>query len=478
MMEGVYFFGELSRWNLGWNNPNPAGAFVAMWIPWLWGLAAVIETRIGWRWKTAGWLVLLVEASLFFLLCKTYSRGALVALATGAGVCVCVEILRGNIRSKAGLVSLRLGIAILLIFITGFFARIEPSYVTSDASAENRLTLWQGGLRMIAASPLTGWGVGQSGPAFMHWFQPLEAEEGYAGLVNSYLHIAVEHGLPMLALCLAPVGTLLALGWHEVRKSERSGGRSMALAAVGSLSVFLMANVFSTLWIFKSLWWPPAVAAVWIVGAGLRLQLRSCERIVGRSLVAGVAFSCVLVAALWLGGQNAREGELVSLLPDGSILCYSGSDARAEEMILLADRATLGDSWGKEVRRLALDRPHLRIVVPGEGRADSFEAPGTVKWIVACGQRGDEGIRTRARYPDANLVLIHPVGQVPELEGPVYLALPGLDTRRKAKVWRAAAERNGWLHATSPGIGQDVRANWPGIVDQFVPKAAGLSGRD
>lgn len=84
MMEGAYFFGEHLRWNLGWNNPNPAGAFIATLIPWMWGLGSLVTVRrCAARWLP--WIVLLGELALWFLLCKTYSRGALVAVGAAGG---------------------------------------------------------------------------------------------------------------------------------------------------------------------------------------------------------------------------------------------------------------------------------------------------------------------------------------------------------------------------------------------------------
>jgi O-antigen ligase len=200
-MEGVYFFGEHLRWNLGWENPNQAGAFVAMVIPWLWAWGR-IACRNG-AVPVEKWLTLAFEMGLWFLLCKTYSRGALVAV-------VCVGLLeagrqfwlakRKNEGARASRMVnwLRISGVGLILAGTGLFSRIDPRYVSQDASAGNRLTLWKGGAQMIAASPWEGWGKGESGPGFMHWFQPLDAHESYAGMVNSYLHIGVEYGLPIL----------------------------------------------------------------------------------------------------------------------------------------------------------------------------------------------------------------------------------------------------------------------------------------
>jgi O-antigen ligase len=187
-MEGTFFFGEHLRWNLGWENLNPAGAFIACFIPLLWGLSFLMGSKnIGRIFFVS--LLLFAELSLWFLLCKTYSRGALVAIAASSLIFFLwfefqawrtkkpLDLQR---KTRWRVLTARiLGVVGLLIF-TGFIDRIEPSYVGNDASAGNRLTLWKGGLQMIAVEPWRGWGIDQSGIAFMHWFQPLDETAEYA----------------------------------------------------------------------------------------------------------------------------------------------------------------------------------------------------------------------------------------------------------------------------------------------------------
>ena len=116
-----------------------------------------------------------------------------------------------RVRLPHVLVAVRLSGIGILLWLTDFLWRIEPGYVSQDVSAGNRLTLWKGGLQMIATSPLEGWGRGKSGDGFMHWFQPLDANEAYAGMVNSYLHVGVEYGLPVLLGVLVAFFTLVIL---------------------------------------------------------------------------------------------------------------------------------------------------------------------------------------------------------------------------------------------------------------------------
>lgn len=461
-MEGIYFFGEYERWNLGWENPNQAGVFVAMWIPFFW----VAARKCNW----VGWLTLILELGLWFLLCKTYSRGALVAVAAAG----CFWMLgkmwmeRGGFRAvfpSRVAVGRLLGISALL-FATGFFARIDPSYVSQDASAGNRLTLWKGGLQMISAAPWQGWGKGNSGSGFMQWFQPLEADEAYAGMVNSYLHVGVEYGLPVLAVVLAAALYLLALSVPRSGSNITGIGKNgwVRLAAGASLVVFLVANVFSTLWIFGNLWW--------LVGLGIGLVLLGsygeggvCIRM--RNLLGGAcAVAVLLCSCLFLAGKLSREELIVRLDEGRDVLVHTRDSARSFRVLFFPDRSVLGDSWGKEIRRLATDvrfRDGEILVAGGDLRKIQHQA--TV--IIACGGSAQKGMDAVAAFPESRLILVHPIGR-PDQDwtgnGKVSVLLPGLDTSGGGGIWRRISKRNGWECKVSKGVAQDIRLIWPSVL--------------
>lgn len=74
-MEGVYYFGEHLRWNLGFLNPNIAGAFIAILIAFLSPITALWPKRKSVR--IIFILCFVAELMLWFLLAKTYSRGGI-----------------------------------------------------------------------------------------------------------------------------------------------------------------------------------------------------------------------------------------------------------------------------------------------------------------------------------------------------------------------------------------------------------------
>lgn len=192
----------------------------------------------------------------------------------------------------------RLVIIVICLIASSFSTRLAPSYTREDRSALNRIDLWKGGLELIEASPMRGWGWGQSGASFMHWTQPIGREEGYLSMVNSYLTVAVEAGLPLFTLLFALILTPLVFGLTNkgTTRSVDRGISPMCLknelhalictpvplnpikspslllrGLTASWAAWLCAMFFSNLWIIKGLWVLPSLCAVGIVAVGASL---------------------------------------------------------------------------------------------------------------------------------------------------------------------------------------------------------------
>lgn len=495
-MEGHYYFGEHLRWNLGWSNPNQSGAFVAMFLAWCW-MAACVTGRSWWS-VVGRWFVLALELGLWFLLCKTYSRGALVA-ALVSGVLFFVWLRwtkrgqRGSpshevdtIRESDGPKSMRWGVAAtrvigiaVLLGMTDFFARVDPRFVSQDASAGNRLALWKGGLQMIHASPWQGWGVGQSGVQFSHWFQDLSGKEKYAGMVNSYLHVGVERGLPMLVLWLTMGIAVVMLAFRSTRKGQGAASVPLLMGAGCSILTFMVVNVFSTLWIFKHLWWQPALAALVVICVVVIRHRKRAFSMGIRATMMAATLSSLAGVVLYAAGakfssQTAWIGSTanppVSFDARRNVVTLS-SGQTAGRLLFFPENSVLGDDWGKEIRRLAMDESYraYQITIPlstdGATIPESSPQPTT---IVACGNRWSAGFQTFKQHHNANLLLLHPVGipEVPEgLTGSVSVMLPMLDTRNAGRPWKALCREKQWKVTTNPGVGQDVRAAWPKVLE-------------
>ena len=221
ILEGEFFSGDHLRWNIGWPTPNYAGAFLVT----LLALTFVFSSS---RWR---WAFLLAEVGGLFLLAKSYSRGAVVAwgLAWLFGV-VASHVWRNPAQRLVW--AARASAMVVMLLAAGFgWSRAEVAKnadvvsTTQDGSVVNRLALWRGGLKMIVSAPLTGWGAGESGRAYMNWFQDVDRDEGFTTMVNSYLHVAVEHGLPILVVVGWIGAWLLLVAWRGAGNSEQSEPR-------------------------------------------------------------------------------------------------------------------------------------------------------------------------------------------------------------------------------------------------------------
>ena len=206
-MEGIFYFGDQLRWNLGFETPNIAGALVAVAIAFLLPFTSKIpDTK---RRLLAFAVLLAVEILLWAVLAKTYSRGALVA----AGICFicCNAFMFSRSESKCRILGIALAKAVAvsaILLYTGFANRISPEYINNDGSTSGRIALWTGGLKMVAQAPVYGWGVDKSGEEYINWYQDFSDERKYAGMVNSYLHVAVERRF--VCACVG-VGVVVAM---------------------------------------------------------------------------------------------------------------------------------------------------------------------------------------------------------------------------------------------------------------------------
>jgi hypothetical protein len=346
VFEEEFFYGGQLRWALGWATPNYAGAFLAALIPWFWlvnrrsdGAAprreptgdapgSTVAGGTGRRFRRVsgaalGWAL---ELALWFCLAKTYSRGALVAALAAAVGWHWLQRRRKDpgragtadpppgVRVAAGInggdLMFRLAIVGGCLVLTGFAGRLAPWALSADRAVGNRWELWKGGAEMLAAAPLSGWGAGESGQAYMDWFQDLDRSEGYATMVNSFLHLAVDHGLPALGGVLLLGFALLATGMELARLNRQpgeGGRRAGAAAAVASLLAWAVANIFTTLWIEPRLWLVPAVALAflailsWRDRSSLRWRRIAPASVLGATLLVSALFS----AGCWLRSQRS-----------------------------------------------------------------------------------------------------------------------------------------------------------------------------
>lgn len=479
-------------------------------IPWAWAFftwcrarmrsATELRRRIAWSLLLA--LVFTGEAIAAYTLARTYSRGALVAAVLGAvtwgGLAWWHSRQTSGDRCSPDRRSVNpsdartpiwpiswagalpwLGRALLLaicLAVTGFHSRMAPEHLAEDRSSLNRLVLWRGGAELVAASPLRGWGWGQSGAAFMHWTQPLDRSEGYLSMVNSYLTVAVEAGLPLFALILA--AALLPLARYTCRAgalapSQRVYVNQLHLAAASSWATWLACLIFSNLWIIPKLWIAPGLAAVAL------LTLRPAPAAAwSRALACSAAAALLASLALWLAGSGwaRREALLLHRWADGTISLTMPpppatpppTQTRQAAVWVVPDAEVMGESYGQELRRWLLADSRIReirVVASADKitRRDALTPSAVLLCGAATAQTGSPSL-TEGTGP---VWLLHPTVPPPD-DTPDWPAggrvfLPGIDvTGQAAAWWPWAARANPPLPVTlSNGLATDVRPRWP-----------------
>ncbi len=243
-LQSEFLYHGVHRLSYGWQNPNFAAAVIVCLLPLIWVLTD-LKTQKGGGGVYLTWLA---EILLGLMLVWTFSRGAVLAWAVSVVVYGLVFPRLGDNGPKPSVSRQHLLLRLIILGIAassnGVLGRFA-SVAEGDASAVNRLELWSGGLSMLRYAPLTGWGSGNSGLAFMQWFQNPASTFGVGGMVNSYLWFAVEHGLPALFLALLAFVMPCSLGFLQTE--IQSGARQLLLkGAVTGLICFMVSSVFST----------------------------------------------------------------------------------------------------------------------------------------------------------------------------------------------------------------------------------------
>ena len=279
---GTIFYNGLARWDFSLGCPNKAGAFTACILVVLLGF--MLKTKS----KPTAWTLCALSCASGFALVHTFSRGGLVAALSGAAILFAAALRTGLAKKRIAHVAAVSAVVAGSIFILGFSSRIAASAPGHDASVGNRLAIWNQAPRMIADAP-GGWGYGQSGNAYMNWYQPTGMDERYRTLVNSPLTFLAETGNAgrwcALFLAFALAGVLLA---HLAAKKD-----PVPLAV---WTAFSAASVFSTVAEAKILW---------LVPLSTLLLVRSAPKKIFLFALAGAALAAAAIhgAAAFTAGN-------------------------------------------------------------------------------------------------------------------------------------------------------------------------------
>lgn len=236
------------------SNPNFAASWYAALLVlglWMWERSS----RSG-KWLVAAQMVVLVGALYF-----TGSRGGLLAWLCGTGVYWLVRYRRQALLAVTGL-------AAMLLTVGWFRPEWLPRGNLFWQSLETRLDIWQTGLKLWMAQPLTGIGLAKM------WFLP-PGETAYPGPLPH-----AHHTLLSVAVDLGLIGLLLFL-WMQVFVWRGV----VQLAAVGHVHVPVLAGVLAVLAVHGLVDHPlflPQVALLYFGASGLVVSMALAASASGR----------------------------------------------------------------------------------------------------------------------------------------------------------------------------------------------------
>lgn len=368
---------EGGRWRLGYANPNKGGCLCAE----LAVLALALLLFCGRRkWLCAAGAVLGVVA--LFLLAKTESRSAFVAVAAGSAVLVAFRA-----RSLFSPKRLLLAAAVLAV-IAGIicFSGVGRRFTTGivDVSGESdsfRVNVWSAAPKMMVDAP-SGWGLGRSGAAYTGWYQRPTEFKVARTLVNSHLTWLVEFGwFGRFVYVWAVVGGILLL---------------LALALCGAsplpaalfLSLFT-AGLFNSVMESPTLWILPAASLAMLALVRPRGKARLA---VAASLASGAAFSALALVVLAVVGTCGRTPPEIH----ASVGKVVVNGKRAKTWVV-DDNVVLGRGFlGKELRMYYAAFPQE----PPLGFVWSVDdLPNGVEHVVLAGRRGVDFLELLRKNP-------------------------------------------------------------------------------
>jgi O-Antigen ligase len=247
--------------NLG--NANLMGALIAMALP----LAVAQMFRPGWL--TGGWwAAALVMAG---GLAATTSRSGAIAAIAGC-VAVVVFALRGRLAIVAGVCAVGIVLAALLAIL------LSPLRDLNGDPGPTRVHLYQDGLHLVVARPLTGWGEDATGLVLGRfltgdWSPGVTFDRIHSGPID----LAATQGL----LGLAALGWVLVVLFRAFWRSRFAVTPQPRAPPIGPISVgsIAAACIAYTVWVLFNFDWAPATAVFWLL-AGLgwsAIQARSAR---------------------------------------------------------------------------------------------------------------------------------------------------------------------------------------------------------
>jgi hypothetical protein len=357
-----FFLNE--RWRACFESPIECGIVMAAMVAWL--FLPLLLWPIN-RWLRVGISFILAGAAVCLVL--TGSRGPILAGFVSFAAIFALGWRHGLISRKALAAPCLAGVLSLAfsVFLLPAGKRMGDMVSGGDASILNRLELWRAAGPMSFIKPLTGIGGGESGYFFSQWYQPERLNYSYTGLLNSYLEIAVERGLPVFAGMMALGFILMASVWFKSgsgvppfgtkRQAAASTLQVAGICAAVSLLVVLLCGLTCTVQDYATVNWIVLFNVVVLCVRAFVLR----RALPWAKLAGGAAcFAALALAGLWgWGGFYADNYNLRVYLGEGGVVrlvktVTPGGEALADgqKLLVFCDRAELGVLYGKKLRAM------------------------------------------------------------------------------------------------------------------------------
>jgi hypothetical protein len=241
---------------------------------------------------------------------------------------------------------------------------------------------------MMVDAP-SGWGLGNSGLAYIQWYQPFNHHEVYRTLVNSHLTWLVELGWPLRFLYVLAWLSVLLILWPRKPGLLRTIPAAVWIAfAIGST----FSSVAECLW----LWILPIITLI----GDLWWRWRSAEWPKPRVWLFASATSLLcIIASYTLGMLSPSRG--IHGSPERVIV----GNGQAK-VWLVTDNQVLGSNFGRTLREYKLAYA-VGLVPPGKNIPDDLHGD----LLIICGKASSQQLSNlkAAASHFRRLLLVNPL---------------------------------------------------------------------
>ncbi len=435
-MEDILFNG-IWRMDWGLGSPNKTAALIAQLMVAVWWLA------YGRKWGF--WAATVLFVGLGWCLVHTFSRGGLLSALAGL-VVLAVTAPRPWQVPRIAAVGLSCVVICLFAVYLDAHRRYSQGVIKEDRSISNRWELWKATPSMMSDAP-RGWGVGESGKAYMRWYQPLQRREQYRTLVSSHLTWLVEVGWPLRFLYVFAWSAVLLLCLPTKEAPWQA-------VPFGAWLAFGVAACFSSVAESAWLWGVPGISLAVVLGH--RWRARQWPRLKAWAVPVGVAAltsAGFLVASNGMGRINGSKDRVVV-------------GRRTPEVWVVVDERILGrHRFARSLREYLATCPNDQSIGIVESLAAlPHDLSGTTVVVTGTPEGQIQARMRQLASAASRLVLLSP-GYEPEEAGlasgtrvPMEVIFGEFSQAPSLSEWEATGKvrRIG-------GVG-DFFANWPQVV--------------